>query len=133
MFYEQPTAAGAPAATGSAGGAAGGPAANSSRSFDNGFWVDTVTFNNPSMNKAVLMAQVTLMIALFLPGLNTDVLGLYVYEIQGVGWFLAFVGALSSLFLCEVYKQHSLSPFAKSGEQAALPVYEENTVLRVRV
>jgi len=47
---------------------------------------------------------------------------------QGVGWFLAFVGALSSLFLCEVYK-----PFAKSGEQAALPVYEENTVLRVRV
>ena len=128
MFYEQPTAAGAPAATGSAGGAAGGPAANSSRSFDNGVWVDTVTFNNPSMNKAVLMAQVTLMIALFLPGLNTDVLGLYVYEIQGVGWFLAFVGALSSLFLCEVYK-----PFAKSGEQAALPVYEENTVLRVRV
>ena len=52
----------------------------------------------------------------------------HVYEIQGVGWFLAFVGALSSLFLCEVYK-----PFAKSGEQAALPVYEENTVLRVRV
>ena len=100
--------------------------AHSSRSFEDSVWMQTS--RNSCMNYAFLMVQVTLVLALFIPGLNTDVLGLYVYEIQGVGWFLAFVGALSSLFLCEVYK-----PFAKSGEQAALPVYEENTVLRVRV
>jgi potassium/sodium efflux P-type ATPase len=91
-----------------------------SRSFENGVWVDT--FNNPSMNKAVAMAQVTLMIALFLPGLNQDVLGLYVYEIQGFGWFLAFIGALSCLVFCELYKVIG----AKFVEQEALAGYTEN-------
>jgi len=100
-----------------------------SRSFDNGVWVDT--FNNPSMNKAVLMAQITLMIALFLPGLNTDVLGLYVYEIQWFGWFLAFIGAFSCLVFCEIYKLFA----AKFVEQAALAGYEENAdgTTKVRV
>ena len=56
------------------------------------------------MNKAVAMAQITLMIALFLPGLNTDVLGLYVHEIQGIDWFSAFIGAFSCLVFCEIYK-----------------------------
>jgi Ca2+-transporting ATPase len=73
-----------------------------SRSFENGVWVDT--FNNPSMNKAVAMAQVTLVLALFIPGLSDEVLGLYVYEIYGFGWFLAFVGAFSCLVFCELYK-----------------------------
>jgi len=91
-----------------------------SRSFENGVWVNT--FNNPSMNKAVAMAQVTLMIALFLPGLNEDVLGLYVYEIQGFGWFLAFIGAFSCLVFCELYKVIG----AKFVEQEALAGYEEN-------
>jgi hypothetical protein len=91
-----------------------------SRSFENGVWVNT--FNNPSMNKAVAMAQVTLMIALFLPGLNTEVLGLYVYEIQGFGWFLAFIGAFSCLVFCELYKVIG----AKFVEQEALAGYEEN-------
>ena len=91
-----------------------------SRSFENPVWVNT--FNNPSMNKAVAMAQVTLMIALFLPGLNEDVLGLYVYEIQGFGWFLAFIGAFSCLVFCELYKVIG----AKFVEQEALAGYEEN-------
>ena len=72
-----------------------------SRSFDNGVWVNT--FANPSMNKAILMAQAALYIALFLPGLNS-VLGLYVYEIHGFGWFLAIMGALACLVFCELYK-----------------------------
>jgi Ca2+-transporting ATPase len=72
-----------------------------SRSFENGVWVDT--FANPSMNKAILMAQIALYVALFLPGLN-NVLGLYVWEIHGFGWFLAIMGSLACLIGCEVYK-----------------------------
>ena len=72
-----------------------------SRSFENGVWVQT--FANPSMNKAILMAQLALYVALFTPGLN-NVLGLYVYEIHGFGWFLAIMGALACLVGCELYK-----------------------------
>ena len=90
-----------------------------SRSFENGVWVQT--WSNPSMNKAVAMAQVTLGLALFIPGLNQDVLGLYVYEIQGFGWFLAFVGAFACLVFCELYK-HFTSRFV---QQEALAECEE--------
>ena len=90
-----------------------------SRSFDNFVWVNT--FNNPSMNKAVAMAQVTLVLALFIPGLN-EVLGLYPYEIHGFGVFLAFVGSVSCLIGCEAYKY-----FGKAFiEEAELANYEEN-------
>jgi len=50
------------------------------------------------------MAQTALYVALFLPGLNEDVLGLYVYEIHSWGWFLAIMGSLACLVLCEIYK-----------------------------
>ena len=72
------------------------------RSFENVVWVGM--FSNPHMNKAILMAQASLYIALWLPGLNTEVLGLYVSEIHGFGWVLAFIGALSCLVFCELYK-----------------------------
>jgi len=97
-----------------------------SRSFENGVWVDT--FNNPSMNKAVAMAQVTLVLALFIPGLSDEVLGLYVYEIQGFGWFLAFIGALSCLVFCELYKVIG----SKFMEEAELADYEEDEHGNVR-
>merc|ERR1712166_7699 len=73
-----------------------------SRSFENPVWVDT--FANPSMNKAVLLAQLTLGLALFIPGLSDSVLGLYVYEIHGFGWFLAAMGSISCLVFCELFK-----------------------------
>ena len=71
------------------------------------------------MNKAVAMVQVMLMLALFTPGLSDNVLGLYVYEIQGFGWFLAFLGAFSSLVFCELYK--FLSKGLIEGEELADP------------
>ena len=69
-----------------------------SRSFENPIWVNM--FSNMSMNKAVLLAQVTLIIALYLPGLNTSSasrrrdprLGL-VHRLQGA---VAAVSAASS-------------------------------------
>jgi len=86
-----------------------------SRSFENPVWVQT--FSNPSMNKAVLLAQITLFLALFIPGLSDSVLGLYVYEIHGFGWFLAAVGSLSCLVICELFKCFS-KRFVEMGELA---------------
>eukprot|EP00606_Chrysophyceae_sp_TOSAG23-5_P000404 GSChrysophyteH2.ASY1.ANO1.399.1 assembled CDS len=98
------------------------------RSFENPVWHKT--FANPSMNKAILMAQASLYIALFLPGLNEEVLGLYVYEIHGFGWFIAFIGAFATLVSCELYKFIShkfveLEDLAKPDEIA--PVIGDKT------
>jgi hypothetical protein len=91
-----------------------------SRSFENPVWVNT--FSNPWMNYAMGLGQLTLIIALFIPGLNTEVLGLYVFEIQGMGWFMAIIGAVSCLCFCEAYKIIGASFFEK-GELAG---YEED-------
>lgn len=91
-----------------------------SRSFDNPVWVNV--FGNPSMNYAVGLAQFTLVLALFIPGLNTEVLGLYVYEIQGFGWFIASIGSVSCLFFCEVYKFFA----SRCVERAEFAGYEED-------
>lgn len=90
--------------------------AYTSRSFDRPVWKKT--FANPHMNKAVFLAQVTLIMALFLPGLNF-VLDLYVYEIHGWGWFLAIVGAVSCLVLCECYKYITKHHILKGFEHEA--------------
>jgi len=96
--------------------------AYTSRSFENGVWVKT--FENVSMNKAVLLAQITLVIALFVPGLNT-VLDLYIYEIHYWGFILAFIGAFATLFFCELYKifarsaiEKEMHPEQSSGDSA---------------
>jgi magnesium-transporting ATPase (P-type) len=90
-----------------------------SRSFENPIWVNM--FSNMSMNKAVLLAQVTLIIALYLPGLN-HVLGLYVDEIHGWGWFIAFQGAVACGVGCELYK-YIAKQFIVEAELAG---YEED-------
>jgi len=86
-----------------------------SRSFENPVWV--ACFSNTSMNYAVLMAQITLFIALYLPGLSTDVLGLYPQEIHGFGWGIAAIGATSCLVVCELFKCYS-SQFVENEEMA---------------
>lgn len=92
--------------------------AYTSRSFDQPVW--RRTFANASMNEAVLLAQVTLFMALYIPGLNS-VLDLYVYEIHSWGWFLAFIGAFSCLVLCELYKfwtkHHINKGFEQDGDE----------------
>ena len=82
-------------------------------------WVNT--FANPTMNKAILFAQVALYVALWLPGLNS-VLGLYVDEIHGFGWFIAFIGAIACLICCELYKFIA----GKWVQLEALSGYEED-------
>jgi len=99
-----------------------------SRSFENPVWVDT--FSNPSMNKAVAMAQVTLFLALYIPGLNDSVLGLYPHEIHGFGWGIAAIGAFSCLVFCELFKCFS-KRFVESAKLA--DVQEEEGTLQVEV
>jgi len=91
-----------------------------SRSFESPVWVNA--FKNVHMNYAVSLAQVTLIIALVTPGLNTEVLGLYVHEIQGMGWFIAIIGAASCLIFCELYKVIG----ARFFEKGELANYEED-------
>jgi len=76
--------------------------AYTARSFTKPIFVKT--FNNPAMNKAVFTAQICLYCALFIPGLNEAVLGLYPYEINWWGWVLAFIGAFLAMAGCELYK-----------------------------
>merc|ERR1719247_3424972 len=99
-----------------------------SRSFENPVWVNT--FSNPSMNKAVLMAQVTLFIALYLPGLSDEVLGLYVTEIHAFGWALAAIGALACLVICELFKCYS-KQFVETAELAGYEEGEDGLAITV--
>jgi len=75
--------------------------AYTSRSFDKLFVVDLLS--NKHMQRAIGLAQAALYLALFLPGLS-DVLGLQGIEIDSEGWFVAFLGAIATLVLCEVSK-----------------------------
>jgi magnesium-transporting ATPase (P-type) len=82
--------------------------AYSARSFTRPIWVNT--FQNMAMNKAILGAQAALYIALFVPGLSTQVIALYPIGFKGsdgiewYGWVLAIIGALVCLTGCELYK-----------------------------
>ena len=69
-------------------------------------------FANPTMNRAILGAQVALYVALFVPGLSDAVIGLYPLGspagrtdgIEWFGWVLALIGALVCMTGCELYK-----------------------------
>jgi magnesium-transporting ATPase (P-type) len=106
--------------------------AYTSRSFDVPVWKNP--FNNPTMNWAVLFAELTLVCALFIPGFNM-VLDLYVYEIHSWGFFLAFMGSFSCLILCEVYKyftRHAINQ-TSMGESVEEDGYENVTTEEVSV
>merc|ERR1711988_356724 len=75
--------------------------AYTSRSFDKPVWTDL--WKNKQMQVAIVMAQMALLIAVFLPGLTT-VLGLAGLEIGAEGWGIAFIGPILTLILCEMYK-----------------------------
>merc|ERR1711904_240345 len=73
-----------------------------SRSFNRPFFEDFLS--NTQMQKAILVAQIALVVAVFLPGLSDAVLGLRGASIGVEGWGVAFLGALATLILCELYK-----------------------------
>eukprot|EP00927_Polykrikos_kofoidii_P005697 TRINITY_DN12259_c0_g1_i1.p1 TRINITY_DN12259_c0_g1~~TRINITY_DN12259_c0_g1_i1.p1 ORF type:complete len:1103 (+),score=207.55 TRINITY_DN12259_c0_g1_i1:58-3366(+) len=76
--------------------------AYTSRSFDQPAWVNMC--GNWQMQKAILAAQICMFIAVFTPGLNTDVLRLDGWHIGWWGWLVAFVGPVGTVILCEMTK-----------------------------
>lgn len=88
--------------------------AYTSRSFSKPVWVDLC--GNPAMQKAIFLAQVALYVAVFVPGLSELILNLRGYQIGGEGWLAGFLGALGTLFLCEIYKVIS-GPCIKNQEK----------------
>jgi potassium/sodium efflux P-type ATPase len=75
--------------------------AYTSRSFTRPFFCEMLS--NVFMQKAIGIAQTALYLALFLPGLS-DLLGLQGVAIGAAGWLAAFVGAVSVLVICEIFK-----------------------------
>merc|ERR1719281_1168984 len=86
-----------------------------SRSFDRPFFEDLLS--NAQMQKAILVAQIALVIAVFLPGISDAVLGLRGASIGLEGWGAAALGALATLVLCEIYKFLSRGQIAQQQKQ----------------
>merc|ERR1711959_407374 len=86
-----------------------------SRSFDRPFFVDFLS--NSQMQKAILMAQIALAVAVFLPGHSDAVLGLRGGDIGVEGWGVALIGAFATLVFCEIYKLLSRGQIAKHQRQ----------------
>jgi len=72
------------------------------RSFHQPVWVNMC--GNKMMQYAILLAQLCLYAAVFIPGFNTKILVLDGVAIGGFGWGLAVAGPVGTLILCELCK-----------------------------
>jgi len=73
-----------------------------SRSFDRPVWHDLL--GNVNMQKAIIMAQLCLYLAVLVPFFSTDILQLRGINIGLSGWLLALAGPVGCLVLCEMCK-----------------------------
>merc|ERR1719471_1724029 len=73
-----------------------------SRSFDQPVWVNL--WGNVQMQKAIVMAQIALYLAVLLPVFSDLILGLRGIAIGGEGWLLAVLGPVGCVILCEICK-----------------------------
>mmetsp|Transcript_97923 Transcript_97923/g.277218 ORF Transcript_97923/g.277218 Transcript_97923/m.277218 type:complete len:1038 (-) Transcript_97923:318-3431(-) len=97
-----------------------------SRSFDKPIWRNM--WGNVQMQRAILMAEISMLVAVFVPGLSTEILELRGLEIGWFGWVLALAGPVGTLVLCEACKlitayqmrrhQHRLALKQKEAEAA---------------
>merc|ERR1719468_1063737 len=71
-----------------------------SRSFDRPIWNNV--WGNKHMQKAIILAQICLYVAVLLPGFSDMILGLRGVAVGLYGWALAIVGPVGCLILCEV-------------------------------
>jgi potassium/sodium efflux P-type ATPase len=72
-----------------------------SRSFTNHLWVKP--FDNRNMQYAIGLAQMCLMVVIFVPFVKDRIIGLDGSKI-GVGWLFALIGPFSCALLCEFWK-----------------------------
>jgi hypothetical protein len=88
-----------------------------SRSFTNHVWVRPL--DNRNMQYAIGLAEMCLMVAVFVPFLNNKILGLDGTKI-GTGWLVALAGPLGCLLLCELWKivtKHQISLYNAKLEE----------------
>jgi magnesium-transporting ATPase (P-type) len=88
-----------------------------SRSFTNHVWVRPL--DNKNMQYAIGLAEMCLMVAVFVPFLNNKILGLDGTKI-GTGWLVALAGPLGCLLLCEMWKivtKHQISLYNAKLEE----------------
>lgn len=76
--------------------------AYTSRSFDRPIWNNFL--GNCEMQKAIILAQVCLYVAVLTPGFSTQVLQLDGIGIGLDGWLISLVGPVATLILCESFK-----------------------------
>jgi Ca2+-transporting ATPase len=76
--------------------------AYTSRSFDKPVWRNLL--GNVTMQKAVLMAQAAMLIAVLVPYLSEDILELQGRHIGWFGWLLTLAGPVATLVICELCK-----------------------------
>lgn len=72
------------------------------RSFDRPFWNDFL--GNRQMQKAIILAQICLYVAVLCPGISDQILWLRGMEIGLWGWIVSFVGPIATVILCELAK-----------------------------
>lgn len=89
-----------------------------SRSFTNPMWHDIL--GNKHMQKAIIMAQVCLYVAVLTPYLSDRILGLRGLEIGIFGWALAIAGPVGCFILSESCKLISAYQARKHQESLAM-------------
>merc|ERR1719422_2453308 len=92
-----------------------------SRSFDQPVWVNL--FGNIQMQKAIVMAQVCLYLAVLVPYFSDMILGLRGVAVGLYGWALALLGPFGCVVLCEICKL--LTKWQKETYQAQLALQQE--------
>merc|ERR1712241_1408388 len=92
-----------------------------SRSFDQPVWVNFL--GNEQMQKAIVMAQVCLYLAVLVPYFSDMILGLRGVAVGIYGWLLAVVGPVGCVVLCELCKV--ITKMQKQTYQAQLALQQE--------
>eukprot|EP00929_Paragymnodinium_shiwhaense_P042833 TRINITY_DN22100_c0_g1_i1.p1 TRINITY_DN22100_c0_g1~~TRINITY_DN22100_c0_g1_i1.p1 ORF type:complete len:1070 (-),score=330.22 TRINITY_DN22100_c0_g1_i1:352-3561(-) len=72
------------------------------RYFTKGFWTNLC--GNPEMQKAIILAQIALYLAVFVPVLSDEILKLDGVAIGAWGWGVSFAGPVGTLVLSELAK-----------------------------
>eukprot|EP00928_Gymnodinium_smaydae_P076896 TRINITY_DN599_c0_g2_i2.p1 TRINITY_DN599_c0_g2~~TRINITY_DN599_c0_g2_i2.p1 ORF type:complete len:1044 (+),score=233.36 TRINITY_DN599_c0_g2_i2:58-3189(+) len=99
-----------------------------SRSFDQPFWVNLL--GNRFMQYSIILAQVTLYVAVLVPTLSDTILGLRGLEIQAWGWLVAIGGPIATVILCEAAK--IITHFQMRSYQAKLQEQRLNEEARMQ-
>merc|ERR1712127_515649 len=73
-----------------------------SRSFNKPVWVNL--FGNPQMQKAIVLAQIALYVAVLVPVFSDSILKLSGVSIGIFGWGVALLGPIGCVVLCELCK-----------------------------